>query len=402
MPNDTDIIVSQLPTASAVNASDLVMLTQENSQAETGYDTKKATFENTAKKIVHGIEYETLLANFPQNKRNPTDAVEYVRDFLISQLPVNQASGSIANFNTSLALPLVSGKFEIPYDANGYTGMNIGYVDFNQLVENGNFADTSIWKIYLSTQLSVANNEATIDVSSGTTTGVIFSDKNAISNHVYLATLTAKCNTATSVMLRLERAISTNKTTSSTTYETLNIIGKANTATYDNIRYNITVAGAEGSGMVKNAMLIDLTAMFGSTIADYIYSLEQSTAGAGVALFRQIFYKDYYAYNAGGTKVSVDSVNGEPTCPNAQITFGQTIYGGEFDSVTGKLTSKYNADGTEKATPDIIDLEPVPITPLVGKNNIWCDTNGNAEVEYKQGIQEYIDAKIAETQALIL
>lgn len=45
--------------------------------------------------------------------------------------------------------------------------------------------------------------------------------------------------------------------------------------------------------------LHDLTQMFGSTIADYIYSLEQATAGAGVAWFRKLFPKDYYEYNAG-------------------------------------------------------------------------------------------------------
>ena len=48
-----------------------------------------------------------------------------------------------------------------------------------------------------------------------------------------------------------------------------------------------------------NFNLIDLTQMFGSTIADYIYSLEQGTAGAGVAWFRNLFPKSYYAYNAG-------------------------------------------------------------------------------------------------------
>ena len=42
----------------------------------------------------------------------------------------------------------------------------------------------------------------------------------------------------------------------------------------------------------------DLTAMFGSTIADYIYSLEQATAGAGVAWFRRYFPEDYYPYSA--------------------------------------------------------------------------------------------------------
>ena len=52
----------------------------------------------------------------------------------------------------------------------------------------------------------------------------------------------------------------------------------------------------------------DLTAMFGTEIADYFYSLEQSTAGAGVAWFRKLFPKDYYEYNAGELK-SVEGVS---------------------------------------------------------------------------------------------
>lgn len=52
--------------------------------------------------------------------------------------------------------------------------------------------------------------------------------------------------------------------------------------------------------------IFDLTAMFGSTIADYIYSLEQATAGAGVAMFRSLFNKDYYPFDAG----SMQSVSG--------------------------------------------------------------------------------------------
>lgn len=43
----------------------------------------------------------------------------------------------------------------------------------------------------------------------------------------------------------------------------------------------------------------DLTQMFGSAIADYILSLEQGTAGAGVGWFRKLFPKPYYEYNTG-------------------------------------------------------------------------------------------------------
>lgn len=53
------------------------------------------------------------------------------------------------------------------------------------------------------------------------------------------------------------------------------------------------------TGSFKNLKLFDLTQMFGATIADYIYSLEQATAGAGVAWFKALFPKAYYPYNAG-------------------------------------------------------------------------------------------------------
>lgn len=64
-------------------------------------------------------------------------------------------------------------------------------------------------------------------------------------------------------------------------------------------------SGANISNAKIIPQVIDLTQMFGSTIADYIYSLEQATAGAGVAWFRALFPNDYYAYDSG----SLQSVN---------------------------------------------------------------------------------------------
>ena len=60
---------------------------------------------------------------------------------------------------------------------------------------------------------------------------------------------------------------------------------------------NNTAAGE--SFTYSNLQVMDLTQMFGSTIADYIYSLEQATPGAGVAWFRNLFPAEYYPYNAG-------------------------------------------------------------------------------------------------------
>lgn len=60
--------------------------------------------------------------------------------------------------------------------------------------------------------------------------------------------------------------------------------------------------GTEVNNLVFRPQLFDLTALFGSSaIADYIYSLEQATAGAGVQWLKDngFFAKDYYPYNAG-------------------------------------------------------------------------------------------------------
>lgn len=64
---------------------------------------------------------------------------------------------------------------------------------------------------------------------------------------------------------------------------------------------NGTALTVDGS---NNDMVIDLTLMFGTTIADYIYSL--GTAGSGVAFFKRYFGDDYYPYDSG----SIRSVEG--------------------------------------------------------------------------------------------
>ena len=85
----------------------------------------------------------------------------------------------------------------------------------------------------------------------------------------------------------------------------------------------------------KSFNVYDLTQMFGSTIADYIYTLETSTPGAGVAWFKSLFPKPYYAYNAG-TLMSV--------CTNAHRMTGFNQWDEEWevggiDATTGANTN---------------------------------------------------------------
>lgn len=63
---------------------------------------------------------------------------------------------------------------------------------------------------------------------------------------------------------------------------------------------------------IRNLMSFDLTTMFGTTIADYIYGLETATAGAGVALFKSMLNADYYEYNSGELK-SVEGLSAHVT-----------------------------------------------------------------------------------------
>lgn len=87
-------------------------------------------------------------------------------------------------------------------------------------------------------------------------------------------------------------------------WNTIGTIG--NSASTDSATNLFGISKADDAGYVagesykiKNPIIVDLTQLFGSTIADYIYQLEQNTAGAGVAFFKKLFPKDYYPYNAG-------------------------------------------------------------------------------------------------------
>ena len=96
----------------------------------------------------------------------------------------------------------------------------------------------------------------------------------------------------------------------------------------------------------------DLTQMFGSTIADYIYSLEQSQAGAGVAWFKKLFPNDYYAYNAGKL-LSVEGLQSHNT-----VGFNQWDEEWEVGGLTwatgqpAELTDRWRSKNFCKCLPD--------------------------------------------------
>lgn len=188
---------------------------------------------------------------------------------------------------------LLSDKYtvdQVPYHyrASGGNGADREYdeivggsVVWNQLANPGSYTEVGITG-------TTTNGVITIN---GTTTGAGYYSMGAtftISDHVYL--IDRKQNTQLDGVTFYNdgKGILLN-------YNVDSSVQKANGAG----RFYIRIAsGVTFNNYQTTPQIFDLTAMFGSTIADYIYSLEQSSAGVGVALFRTLF-PGVYAYDAG-------------------------------------------------------------------------------------------------------
>ena len=197
-----------------------------------------------------------------------------------------------------------------------------GTVAWNQLVQNGNFADTSVWSTQGYGTLSANGNVGTFTISQATTSARIEQTMNPIKGHKYLAIASIKPNKAFDVVMSF-------RTTGAGTYiarQTMtanawNYIFGVRNAVDSDLESNVfRVYPFLGTQTVevgdtiqfRDIICFDLTALFNPTIADYIYSLEQSQAGAGVAWFRRYFPKSYYPYDPG-TLRSVEGVSAHET-----------------------------------------------------------------------------------------
>ncbi len=66
------------------------------------------------------------------------------------------------------------------------------------------------------------------------------------------------------------------------------------------MRIGTTISeGSVADNYTVSFMCFDLTQMFGSTIANYIYSLEAAHSGDGIAWFKKYFPESFYALNTG-------------------------------------------------------------------------------------------------------
>ena len=179
-----------------------------------------------------------------------------------------------------------------------------GSFAWNQLV-HGEFGSdyTTYWNVYSGTG-AVSNNVLTVTNAVGRN-GVQLRTDNRLSlqtNHKYLYGFRYK----STVALQYNCVVANQDLPASNSFvDYYKIKSYGGFASGGFLDLFVMTTGETGTFSVQDLMLIDLTQLFGATIADYIYSLEQATAGSGVAWFKQYFPNAYYAYNAG----SIQSVN---------------------------------------------------------------------------------------------
>ena len=124
-------------------------------------------------------------------------------------------------------------------------------------------------------------------------------------------------------------------------------------------------------------ILVDLTQMFGSTIADYVYTLESGTAGAGVAWLKShgFFTEPYYAYDTGTLK----SVQATKHVTVGINQWDEIAEGGAINTSTGANTTS----STQIRSKNYIDVIPNTVYyAKVGANDgslnlFYYDANKN-------------------------
>lgn len=320
--NTTESLVLELKNGQTISIpiSDLISgLVSETSLATTlqSYYTKAQIDQMVAGFVFADVDdYLSDSSTNPVENRVITDALEAKANVdgnyqtMTVGLANNLDTKVVQNDQDAYNFRTAGGSLEIG-DTCKVKSIVGGSLGFNQLILDGDFATLGNWYTTSEASRSVSNNTMTITVNSDFGTDkikafLIQDNLNINKLHKHFVSFEITANTATN-SCRIRQPFLTNWFNVGTTKQVISYIDIGSSSNQDNTFQVQGVAILAGTVFtIKNVMCIDLTAMFGSTIADYIYSLEQATAGAGVAWFKRYFPNTYYAYNAG-TLVNVST-----------------------------------------------------------------------------------------------
>lgn len=178
-----------------------------------------------------------------------------------------------------------------------------GTIAWNQLVQNGDFASTSGWSAQSGSR-SVASNQCTLTATGNNPR--IYCSFVTEPNHVYMfsAYVTPSVSTASSNIWLYSSSKQIYESTISISANVRGLVFGILKPDFSSTRLYIrpmSSGAVSGNTFVIDSVIgIDLTAMFGSSIADYLYTLESGTVGAGIAWLKSygFFSEDYYQNHA--------------------------------------------------------------------------------------------------------
>lgn len=241
-----------------------------------------------------------------------------------------------------------------------------GTLLWNQVISNGNFNGSTGWTANNSS-LSTANNIGTFTYTTATLASIIGTARPAfVKDHVYIAFAEISVSTANTplrVVLAHNGGLSSvvgksqQNSPANETWYRLSFIGvsPSTKSGYLQVQTSFSSVSRMSAGdkmFARRVQCFDITRIFGETIANRILALETSTTGAGVSLFRKLFPKDFYAYNAGAL-LSVNASAHKTVGFNAfDLTAGTAkLLGGMEYQITGAYTALSYSTG-ETITPD--------------------------------------------------
>lgn len=211
-------------------------------------------------------------------------------------------------------------------------------VAYNQLVKNGDFVDTSEWG-YVNSNISVVNQ--TLTTSSIISSGEYNCSQqisNIVTGHKYLTIF--DISSEKNAYIYVSYSYSNQFVCELSSIEKKHVYTVQGNEQNDRLLFTASAAESGAYFKLKNVMCIDLTLMFGSEIADYVYSLEQSETGTGLAFLQSYGFltESYYPYNAG----ELLSVK-----PSAKKVVGKNLIDGLMAGVwlgsTGEQHTEYDS-----------------------------------------------------------
>lgn len=419
---DTDILVSEMTPASQINTTDLMIMTQPDAQAETGYSTKSGTVLQVANKMLKGTEYSTDLPDFTD--KTPLGGLEELKADIKALLPVDSASGNPCNFETDIADTLVSLKAAIVASGGNGTPSTpipiVGHSELNLVRCGKNLFDDSI-RVFNSGTISFSDTTygKTLYLQAGTYTFSVTTADGLVTN-LYAKNL----DTNTNIFVEYN-VLSKTFTIPSGCNVALYVYKGTYTSVSDIVNAQLEVGSSSSAYAPYNGT--PYLVSFGQTVYGGEYDANAGKVTITNVIIdmgdlpwikyvteHTVFATEIVGMKNGGAKLlcsCYEYVSGWSGIPNiadltmeAHPTLNYVYVRDEsYSTLEGFVTGVTGQKLVyELATPIEIDVSELSVDTIVGVNNIISDGGGDVEVQYRDSIQHYIDSKIASVQALIL